>query len=68
MISIVGDVIIVFSLIWRIQFVTSYGVDVTAPIHHMIDKEASHFAKRYYDTMQGCYDKYTKQECDSTEW
>jgi prolyl 4-hydroxylase len=47
---------------------SDYGVDFSFPIHHYIDKSTSpYFAKRYADTMKGCYDKYSARECDATE-
>ena len=45
-----------------------YGVDVSFPIHHYLDKSKSpFFAKRYSDMMKGCYTKYSQRECDATE-
>jgi hypothetical protein len=43
-----------------------YGVDITFPVHHYIQKD-SHFKRRYERWMQGCYDAFTKRECDATE-
>lgn len=43
------------------------GVDVTFPIHHQLTDKSSMFAVRYEKTMAGCYEKYSKTECDNTE-
>ena len=45
-----------------------YGVDTSFPIHHMkfVDPTNVH-AKRYQRSMQGCYDAFSKRECDATE-
>lgn len=43
-----------------------YGVDVSYPIHHGIDKN-SYFGKRYHDYMEGCYRWSGKASCDATE-
>lgn len=43
-----------------------YGVDTSFPIHHGIDKN-SVFGQRYAAYMQGCYDKYSRRECDSND-
>jgi prolyl 4-hydroxylase len=45
-----------------------YGVDISFPIHHYIDKSRSPIGhQRYQDMMKGCYEKYSKRECDGTE-
>lgn len=45
-----------------------YGVDISAPIHHYIDKHKSPLGKqRYEDMIKGCYTKYSQSECDATE-
>jgi hypothetical protein len=45
-----------------------YGVDVSFPIHHMKFKdENSVHAKRYRRSMQGCYNAFSRAECDATE-
>ena len=47
-------------------FPTEYGVDHTSPIHHLLDPKTFYGAK--YDTMmKGCYDKFSKRECDANE-
>jgi hypothetical protein len=43
-----------------------YGVDVSFPIHHSIDKK-SYFGQKYSEYIQGCYDKYSKRECDAND-
>mmetsp|Transcript_38006 Transcript_38006/g.38687 ORF Transcript_38006/g.38687 Transcript_38006/m.38687 type:complete len:547 (+) Transcript_38006:229-1869(+) len=43
-----------------------YGVDVSTSIHHEVDPN-SHMGKRYYKSMEGCYKKYDRFSCDSTE-
>lgn len=46
----------------------NYGVDFSSPIHHYLDKKRAPVAyDRYQKFMQGCYDKYSKRECDVTE-
>lgn len=45
-----------------------YGVDISFPIHHYIDKSKSPIGhKRYADMMRGCYTKFSPRECDATE-
>lgn len=44
----------------------NYGVDVTFPIHHKLDS-SSMYGKAYDRMMKGCYDKYSRRECDMTE-
>ncbi len=43
-----------------------YGVDWSTPIHHRLSKD-TWFGEQYYKMMQGCYDKYSKHECDGNE-
>jgi hypothetical protein len=43
-----------------------YGVDVTFPIHRSI-KSNSYFGKRYNRNIKGCYEKFSKRECDANE-
>lgn len=43
-----------------------YGVDVTFPIHHQLDT-STEYGIRYKNMMQGCYNAYSKRECDMTE-
>ena len=45
---------------------SSYGVDVSFPIHHGIDR-LSFQGERYDDFLKGCYDKYGHSPCDSSE-
>ena len=43
-----------------------YGVDCSTPIHHEINKkECPYFFEQYKGIMQGCYNLYSKQECDN---
>jgi len=44
----------------------NYGVDVTFPIHHKLNPN-SEYGQKYAKMIQGCYDKYSKRECDLTE-
>mmetsp|Transcript_30411 Transcript_30411/g.67256 ORF Transcript_30411/g.67256 Transcript_30411/m.67256 type:complete len:563 (-) Transcript_30411:223-1911(-) len=45
-----------------------YGVDVSFPIHYYLDAKKAPVGKlRYEKMMQGCYDIYSKRECDATE-
>lgn len=44
----------------------NYGVDVTFPIHHKLNPN-SEYGQKYAKMMQGCYDAYTKRECDMVE-
>jgi len=45
----------------------NYGVDVTSPIHHGIDKSTI-FGQRYVKLMNGCYTwSDSKIECDASE-
>jgi hypothetical protein len=46
---------------------TNDGVDVSFPMHHQFKDKSSVFAKRYLNSMAGCYAKYSKNECDATE-
>lgn len=46
--------------------VEDYGVDITFPIHGPI-KPNTFFGKRYYTTINGCYDKFTRRLCESNE-
>lgn len=46
--------------------VYDYGVDVSTPIHHYLNKK-THFGKQYYNMISGCYAAYSQRECDSTE-
>lgn len=50
-----------------VKELTVDGVDVSFPIHHYIENKYSHFAKRYQTSMDQCYVKYSKSECDATE-
>lgn len=52
----------------RNEYPTEYGVDVTFPIHHGINRHryAQHH-NRYLEMMQGCYNAYGQAPCDSTE-
>lgn len=43
-----------------------YGVDVSTAVQHLIDRN-SFQGKRYYDNVQGCYDRYNKEDCDAYE-
>lgn len=43
-----------------------YGVDVTFPIHHHLDR-SSEYGQRYRTMMNGCYQRYSRRECDMTE-
>lgn len=64
-----GGRLFAFSL-WSTPAVNAseYGVDISFPIHHYIDNsKAPFFAKRYADMMKGCYDKFSRRECDATE-
>ena len=45
---------------------SDYGVDVSFPMHHRIGPE-TFFGKRYHDSIKGCYDKFSRQECDANE-
>eukprot|EP01035_Chromulina_nebulosa_P020376 gene20376-26445_t len=45
---------------------SDYGVDVSYPIHHYLDRN-SFFGKRYYDIMKGCWDKFSRSECEANE-
>ena len=49
------------------KFSLEDGVDITFPIHHQMKDNSSIFATRYAKTMTGCYEKYSKKECDATE-
>lgn len=50
------------------QNASDYGVDHSFPIHHYIDKNKSPFFAKQYDTMiQGCYNKFSRRECEGTE-
>jgi prolyl 4-hydroxylase len=47
---------------------TDYGVDISFPIHHYLDKDKAPVGyKRYEELMNGCYAKFSKRECDATE-
>lgn len=47
---------------------SDYGVDISFPIHHYIDKKRSpHGFQRYADMIKGCYEKFSRRECDATE-
>lgn len=47
---------------------TDYGVDVSTPIHHFLDKKKNPwFYKQYQDLMAACYKFYDKISCDATE-
>ncbi len=47
---------------------TDYGVDISFPIHHYIDKSKAPIGhKRYAEMMKGCYAKFSPRECDATE-
>jgi hypothetical protein len=43
-----------------------YGVDVSFPIHHSLDKRTFQ-GKRYDEFMQGCYARYGRPSCDGSE-
>ena len=43
-----------------------YGVDITTAIHHKLDPQ-SHYGKAYEENLKGCYDMYSRRECDMTE-
>lgn len=43
-----------------------YGVDVTFPIHHMLDLKTD-YGQQYHRMIKGCYDAYSRRECDLTE-
>ena len=43
-----------------------YGVDHSYPIHHPLD-DSSFYGKQYNELLQGCYERYSKSECDETE-
>lgn len=46
----------------------NYGVDVSFPIHYYLDRSKAPVGyDRYAQMMKGCYDRYSKRECDSTE-
>ena len=47
---------------------SEYGVDTSFPIHHTSfkDKNSIH-AQRYQRSMTGCYEKFSRGECDATE-
>jgi hypothetical protein len=46
----------------------NYGVDVTTPIHHYLNKENNpYFSQRYNDLMEGCSKVYSRIECQATE-
>lgn len=47
---------------------SEYGVDVSFPIHHNINRHhfAQHYA-RYEQLLRGCYDRYGRDPCDATE-
>ena len=44
---------------------SDYGVDVSFPIQHTIKN--THFATRYDKLMKGCYDKFSRGECEANE-
>mmetsp|Transcript_644 Transcript_644/g.655 ORF Transcript_644/g.655 Transcript_644/m.655 type:complete len:413 (+) Transcript_644:139-1377(+) len=44
-----------------------YGVDVSYPIHHALDPN-SFQGVRHRESMEGCYKKYNKRACDSTDF
>lgn len=45
-----------------------YGVDVTYPTHHYLDKKTNpYFFQQYKELMAGCYKFYDKESCDATE-
>ena len=45
-----------------------YGVDVSFPIfRRKLEEPQGVHAQRYEKAMKGCYDAYSKQECDATE-
>ena len=50
-----------------VQVESDYGVDVSFPIHRYIKDKSSVFYERYQKTMAGCYEAYSKRECDATE-
>ena len=50
-----------------VQVESDYGVDVSFPIHRYLADKSSIFYQRYQKTMAGCYEAYSKRECDSTE-
>lgn len=51
-----------------IVFSGDYGVDVSYPIHHFLDGERSSSSKLKYERlMNGCYEKFSKLECDENE-
>ena len=50
-----------------VQVESDYGVDVSFPIHRYLTDKSSIFYQRYQKTMAGCYEAYSKRECDSTE-
>jgi hypothetical protein len=43
-----------------------YGVDVSYPIHGYITKNTI-FKRRYEQSMKGCYEKFSRAECDGNE-
>eukprot|EP01038_Epipyxis_sp_PR26KG_P008652 gene8652-11695_t len=47
---------------------SDYGVDVTFPIHHRLNKYSNpYYYKRYTDLMEGCYRRYSWSDCYGTE-
>eukprot|EP01031_Cornospumella_fuschlensis_P032222 gene32222-38973_t len=50
------------------QFPSEYGVDVSFPIHHYIDRSKHpYFAAAYQHFIEGCYKDASKRECDANE-
>ena len=50
------------------QITADYGVDTSFPIFRrkLAEPHGVH-AQRYEKAMQGCYNAYSKQDCDATE-
>eukprot|EP01038_Epipyxis_sp_PR26KG_P009289 gene9289-12516_t len=50
------------------KYADDYGVDVTSPIHHPYEKDVdTHFKRIYDNNMEGCFQLYSKRECEDVE-